>query len=261
MTAGEREPVGRALDVLVWISTHPDPPWSVRSVARELGTSPTTVHRIFGTFESRGLLERDSDGGYVPGLELFRMCHSVAAQLSPARLVRPHLEALASRVGETVMLGVYNPKRGEMMYLDVVQSAHPVRYMIDKGIWQKVHAGATGLAILSFLPEAERRAVYQRGLPSLTDRTVTTEEDLELTAAQIRQIGWVSTRGQRTVGAVGTAAPVFDAAGEVFGDVCVTIPEQRFDDRLTEKVGPAVAETAAVVSDELRRAGYRRGTA
>src|ERR1700728_3745235 len=108
MAAGEREPVGRSLDVLIWIATHPDPPWSVRSVARELGTSPTTVHRIFGTFESRGLLERDGDGGYVPGLELFRIGHSVAGQLSPAHLVRPHLEALSSQFSETVMVGAYH---------------------------------------------------------------------------------------------------------------------------------------------------------
>jgi IclR family acetate operon transcriptional repressor len=261
MGTGEREPVGRGLDVLIWICTHPNPPWSVRSIARELDTSPTTVHRIFGTFESRGLLERDGDGGYVPGLELFRISHTVAAELSPARLARPHLEALSNQFSETAMLGTYNSQRGEMIYLDVVQSAHPVRYIIEKGMWMKIHAGATGLAILSFLPEQERRAIYKRGLAPLTDQTVTTEEDLELAAAQIRQVGWVSTHGQRTVGAVGTAAPVFDAAAEVFGDVCITIPEQRFDDRLTETIGAAVAATAKNVTAELCRAGYRRGTA
>ena len=261
MAAGGREPVSRALDVLIWISTHPDPPWSVRSVARALETSPTTVHRIFGVFESRGLLEHDGDGGYVPGLELFRISHTVAARLSPAGVVRPHLEALSSQFSETTMLGAYNAKRGEMTYLDVVQSLHPVRYIIEKGVWTKIHAGATGLAILSFLPEAERRAIYQHGLPALTDRTITTEEDLEMAAAQIRQVGWVSTHGQRTVGAVGTAAPVFDAAGDLFGDVCLTIPEQRFDDRLTETIGAAVAATAELVTGELRRAGYRRGQA
>jgi DNA-binding IclR family transcriptional regulator len=261
VAAGERDPVGHGLDVLIWICTHPDPPWSVRSVARELGTSATTVHRIFGTFEDRGLLERDGDGGYVPGLQLFRISHTVAARLSPARLVRPHLEALSEKFRETAMLGAYNSRRGEMLYLDVVQSAHPVRYIIEKGVWMKIHAGATGLAILSFLPEQERRAIYERGLAPLTDRTITTGEDLEVTAARIRQIGWIFTHGQRTAGAVGTAAPIFDAAGEVFGDVCLTIPEQRFDDRLTETIGVAVAATADSMTGELRRAGYRRGTA
>ena len=50
--------------------------------------------RIFGIFESRGLLEKDDENSYVAGLELYRICHSVAAHLSPVHLARKHLEAL-----------------------------------------------------------------------------------------------------------------------------------------------------------------------
>jgi DNA-binding IclR family transcriptional regulator len=256
---GEREPVGRAIDVLVWLTTHPTPPWSVRHVARELETSPTTIHRIFVVFEGRGLLERDGIGGYLPGLELFRVCHSVAGELSPVRILRPHLEKLADACGETVILGAYDPRRGEMMYLDMVQSPHPIRYMLELNTWLPVHAGATGLAIFAALSNKERELFYQRGLSPLTDRTLVTKGELEAAVTKVRRDGYIWTHGQRQIGAVGIASPIFDAGGEVFGDVCVTIPEQRVDESTLDSLGADVLATAEAVSDEVRKLGYRRG--
>jgi IclR family acetate operon transcriptional repressor len=256
---GEREPVGRAIDVLVWLATHPTPPWSVRVVARGMNTSPTTVHRIFGIFEGRGLLEKDGDGGYVPGLELYRVCHSVAGRMSPVPVVRHHLEALEQECQESVLLGAYDPKRGEMMYLDMVQSPHPIRYIIGLNEWLPVHAGASGLAIFASLPPEERRKLLACGLTQVTDRTRVTEDQLEDAVGRIRRSGYLWTRGERTVGAVGFAAPVFDAAGEVFGSLCLTIPEQRFDESSAETFGAAVLATSERVSAELRQFGYRRG--
>ncbi len=259
--SGEREPIGRAIDVLSWLAANPVPPWGVRHVARGLDMSPTTVHRIFGIFESRGLLEKDDESSYVAGLELYRICHSVAAQLSPVHLARKHLEALCAECDETVLFGAYDAKRTQMMFIDIVPTAHPVQYLSRLNHWIPIHSGATGLAIFASLPEVERKAIYTAGLASLTDRTLITEDDVEAELEQVRHRGFACSHGQRTVGAVGFAAPVFDAADNVFGDVCVTIPEQRFAQSMTETIGAAVLATSKIVSRELCRAGFRRGIA
>lgn len=259
--AGEREPVGRAIDVLSWLAENPKPPWGVRNVARGLDMSPATVHRIFGIFESRGLLEKDDENNYLAGIELFRICHSVAAQMSPVHLARGHLEALCAECDETVLLGAYNARRAQMMFIDTVPSTHPVQYLSTLNRWMPIHSGATGLAIFAALPEVERKAVYAAGLAALTDRTLTNESDVETELERVRGRGFAFSRGQRTVGAVGFAAPVLDAAGHVFGDVCVTIPEQRFTESMTETIGAAVLATAGAVTEELSRAGFRRGLA
>lgn len=259
--AGEQGPISRAVDVLSWLAENPTPPWGVRHVARGLDMSPTTVHRIFGIFESHGLLEKDEENSYVAGLELFRICHSVAAALSPVHLVHRHLEALCAECDETVLLGAYDPRRSRMMFIDTVPSTHPVQYLSTLNRWMPVHSGATGLAILASLPDLERKTVYAAGLTALTDRTLTAEDAVEAELTRIRGQGFAFTRGQRTVGAVGFAAPVLDAAGQVFGDVCVTIPEQRFTESMTETIGAAVLATGRIVTEELSRAGFRRGIA
>ena len=261
VAAGDREPVARAIDVLSWLADHPNPPWGIRQVARSLGMSPTTVHRVFGIFEARGLLERDGDGAYVAGLELFRICHSVAGQMSPVHIARRFIESLCVQIQETVLLGAYDARRGQMMFIDVVQAPHPVQYLSRTNEWIPIHSGATGLAILAFLSDVERKSIYSSGLESVTNRTIIDETDLEQALETVRQCGYSCTHGQRTVGAVGIAAPFFDAARLVCGDVCVTVPEQRFTEEKATLIGEAAVQTARLVSDELRRAGYRRGIA
>ena len=78
MVSASREPVSRALDVLVWIADHRSDPLVVRQIARDLDTTPSTVHRILGTFQQHGLIARGSKGEYVPGLELYRICASIS---------------------------------------------------------------------------------------------------------------------------------------------------------------------------------------
>jgi DNA-binding IclR family transcriptional regulator len=255
-----REPVSRALDVLTWLGDHPEAPWSIRQVARNLRTSPTTVHRIFGVFEEHGLVHKDANGGYFPSLGLYKLARSiVVGQDLPVMVARTHLQALRDTYNETVMLGAYDPGRQEMMYVDVLESSHPVQHIVVPNRWRSIYPGAAGIGILAFLPEPERRSVYARGLEAFTERTVVDIDELEKLFAKIRRDGYVVSRGQRRVGAVAIASPVFDAVRNVFGDVVVTIPEQRFEEETAETIGGATATAAMAITSELRAAGFVRG--
>ena len=258
VVTGAREPVDRALDVLVWLADHPGPSWSVRHVARELDTSPATIHRIFGLLERRNLLARDGSGRYSPGLELYRICQALAMQVSPTKLARADLEALAAQCGEAVLLAAYDAHRSEMMFLDMVQADHPLRYVIDLGRWIPLHAGATGLAILAYLPPSDRRRVYARGTPPVTSDTLTCPEAIETRLEAVRAAGYSITRGERTPGAVGIAAPIFDGAGDVYGDVCITIPTSRYDDSLEQNLVASLRQTCEAITRTFFESGFRR---
>ncbi|MFC4942997.1 IclR family transcriptional regulator [Pseudonocardia sp. GCM10023141] len=255
----ERDPVGKALGVLIALADDPDGPWSVRSLARDLDTSPATVHRIFTAFEGRNLLDRDGDGGYQAGAELFRLCGALRDGFTPLQLARTHVDALARDSGEAVLFGAYEPARRQMMFVDVVQAVHPLQYDVGLHRWIPVHSGASGLAILAFLPEAERRAVYAAGLPRLTSATIVSAEALEAECVRIRERGYAISVAQRLSGAAAVTAPVFDAVGDVVGDVSITVPEQRFHADREAPLAQRVMTTARAVTDELSRAGYRRG--
>jgi IclR family transcriptional regulator, acetate operon repressor len=257
-----RDPVARAIDVLTWIADHPAQSISVRQVARDIGTSPATVYRILQSFQEHALIGRDAGGEYTAGLELHRICAAIARGLSPARIARPHLEALARESGEATLFGIYDAQRGEMMFIDKIEASHPLRYEVELNRWIPIHAGATGLAILASLSFAERRRIYATGLSPLTSETLVTAEDLEAAVAVIRRRGYAQSSGQRTTGAVGLAAPVFDSDGLVCGDICITVPQQRFEaDEASSRLPAAVMAQASAATRELQAAGYRRAGA
>ena len=257
---GEREPAARAIDMLIWLADHTADTWGVRQVARELNTSPSTIYRIFQIFESRDLVTKNEDGKYTPGLELFRICQVFSQRLSPVKIAQPHLERLAAACGETVLLAAYGARRGQMIVIDIIDAPHPLRWVVHRDQWNAIHSGATGLAILAFLPEQERQALYQKDLERFTERTIVTAAGLEAEVARIRARGYAYSRGQRSKGAVGFGAPLFDAAGDVFGDVCITIPEGRFDPAQEPKLGRLLVAAAADISADLHDAGFLRDT-
>lgn len=256
---GERDPVARSLDVLAWLAANPAGPWSVRQAARDVGTSPTTVHRIFRTFESRGLLHQSGDRSYLPGLELYRLCQSLAGQMSPLKLARPHMSTLVEECDETVLLGAYDARRRQMMFVDAVYGSHPLRYVIELNKWIPIYAGATGLAILAFISDDERAALYESGLDPLTPATLVDVNALEAEAAVVRKHGFARSSGQRLTGAVALSAPVYDAEGLIYGDVSITIPEQRYDKQLDAKLIRALLTASAGISTAFADAGFRRG--
>ena len=176
----------------------------------------------------------------------------------PVALARPHIQALAQDSGEAVLLGAYEPARQEMMFLDVVQAVHPLHYDVGLHRFIPVHSGATGLAILAHLPEAERRAVYAAGLPRLTDATLVAVDELERDLrpdprAGLRALGRPAARGRGR--RHGTA---LRRRGQVLGDVSMTVPSSASSPSGRSRWRRGLA-TATAVTDELRRAGHRRG--
>lgn len=260
--SSSRDPVGRALDLLTWLAEHgTGGPLGVREIARSMGTSPTTVHRLLQAFEERSLVRRDASGGYYGGLELVRLGR-LASRFSVQAAARPVLEKLAAEVDETSMLGLYDPRRGELMVVDAVQTTHPLRYIVELDSWRPLWAGAPGLGVLAFLDADERARILREHAPRpITASTPATPEAVEEICAQIRATGYALSRGHRTEGAIAIAAPIRDADRQVVGDVCLTVPDNRFRDADEPRHAAALTAAAAQTSQILVAAGYRSATA
>nr|WP_024796528.1 IclR family transcriptional regulator C-terminal domain-containing protein [Tomitella biformata] len=123
--------------------------------------------------------------------------------------------------------------------------------MLQLNRWLPVHSGASGLAILAFLPAADRRDVLQGSLAVLTQHTMVDAGQLTDRLAQIRRRGYASSRSERIVGAVAVAAPVFAPEGRVYGDVGLTIPESRFDEEAEAVLAEQVMRSAQILTDSL----------
>lgn len=254
MGNASRDPLKKVFAVLNWMLDHGPGPWGVREMAAALSMTPSTTHRLLQALDEDGLVQRQpATGRYELGLEFYRLAHAAVAQFGTERIALPLMRTLVEACNETAFLGLYDAKRREMIFAASVESTHPLRYVVETARWMPVYAGASGLAIMAFLPESERRDIIAvSGLRPLTDGTITNPDLLEQELALTRQRGFAISRGQRIAGAIGLAAPIFGATGEVTGDICLTLPESRFETDQETWLAQQVVSCASLVSERLQ---------
>jgi DNA-binding IclR family transcriptional regulator len=245
-----RTPGLKVLNALSWIVQENSSEVGVREMALGLGLSPSTAHRLLSELVKADFVQHNTNTGrYSLSLEFIRLSHLTIAQVSLEQVAITHMRRLTNACNETSLLSVYDRMRQEMMFVAIVDSTHPLRYSIELNKWLPVHVGASGLAIMAFLSEAEISTIIDRTrLAPVTSRSITERYRLEAEIQAIRQRGYAITRGQRTPDAVGLGAPVFGSNGEVVGDICLTIPESRFNQSAEKGIAELLKDCAHAVS-------------
>lgn len=247
-----RNPIARALMLLRTRMEDPAASLGVRDAAAMLGTSPSSAHRLLSALTKEGMLRREEGGRYVLGLEAVRLAHLTISKMPMREIALRYMRGLVAACNETVYLGLYDRARQEIFFGTYVESAQRLRYVVDTEHWVPVYAGASGLAVMAFLPEEEREAIVRHTrLAPLTSATISEPYRLEHTLANIRAAGYAVTHGQRIPGAVGLAAPVFGPTGDVIGDISVTIPEHRFDPGSESRLADLVIQCAGNITQEI----------
>jgi IclR family transcriptional regulator, acetate operon repressor len=249
-TGPSRDPIAKTIRLLAWMVDRGAQTSGVREIAQAFGMPPSTVHRLLSALEHEGLMQRLPSGRYQLGLEFFRLAWRSTSHFPIRDVAVPRLEKLAAASEETALLGLYDPARRQMLFAASAESVHSLRYVVELNKWLPVHSGASGLAILAFLPDDEISSVLgETALTPLTDATITEPDELRRALARTRERGYAFTRGQRIAGAVGIAAPIWDPNGRVIGDVMVTMPEHRFAPASERQLATLVMDAAAQITD------------
>jgi DNA-binding IclR family transcriptional regulator len=248
-----RDPVARAFDILRAMVDQGQDVYGVRELAQSVGIPPSSAHRLLSLLENAGMVSREDGGNYALGMEFHRLSMRGASLLPLSKAALPVLERTRRDCGETAVLGIYDSSRREMMFTHSLESENRLRYVLELNAWVPVYAGATGLAIMAFLPDEEQEAIIaDTHLAPLTHRTIQDPEVLREQLRTIRERGYAFTYGERVEGAVGFAAPVFDAQRRVVGDIIVTMPEFRFENHHSEQeIGELVVRGARDVTERI----------
>lgn len=241
----------RALGVLSLISDRSPETLGVSTIARELDLPKAVAHRILKEFTAASFLAFDDrTKQYRLGSDALALGMAALRSLDVPKLARPHLEALVAETKETATLSV---RTGwSSVYVDQVLSPHEIRMAISLGTTHPLHAGSSSKAILAHLAPAEIEEYLDlAGLKAVTSSTITDVATLRDALAQVRQVSYAVSLGERQAGAGSVAAPVHRASGEVFGSISLCGPRDRFDADACERYGELVAATALSISTEL----------
>jgi DNA-binding IclR family transcriptional regulator len=252
-------PIQRALELLKLLAES-DEPIAVRDVAAALELPPSTSHRLLRQFISAGFVVADpASKRYSVGPALYRLAALIHSKSDLAKTVQPYLDELTAACDETSLFAVFDPATVTVAFLAKADCSQALSYRINLNTPVSAYWGSSSQVILAYLPEPDLRRVLAAPHPSpVGGRPPLPEARFRTYLAAIRKRGYVVTKGQKLPGAVGTAAPVFDAAG-VIGSVTVTIPEVRFLPGSRTKIQRLVMQSAEQISAVLGHHGSGAG--
>ena len=142
-------------------------------LGRRLGLGKSTVHRLLVTLTAEGLLEQDPrTGGYRLGIVMFELGEAVRVHMDLHAAAAPVLAMLRGQTRETAQVGVLD--RGEVVYVDRLESSYTLRLFTETGRRVPAHCSSSGKVLLAFLPAQARADLLDgRPLPALTPDTIT----------------------------------------------------------------------------------------
>lgn len=241
--------VSRTLQMLSAFSERNE--WRVSALAQRLELPRSTVHRLLNLCRTQGFVDTDGDGTYTPGLALYRLAGRLSFEMPLRRVATPLLSAFTQEFGEVSLLTVVDRATLKIFFAAKAEPSAPMRYVIETNTLGPLGWGATARAILAFMSEAEIAEVIRRAEPSPVDGRAVDPAELTRSLAEIRAKGYAITQKQRTPEGVGIAVPFFNAAGEVVGNIGVTVPVFRFEPRSEAPLVKALARMAEDVSRAL----------
>lgn len=227
--------------------------WSgVTEIARELGIHKSTVFRLVSTLERRGFVEQHTQTQkYRLGFAVVRLANGVRAELDLAQFARPVAERLSERTGETVNLAMLED--GDVVNVDQVNLSMATISVNWLGRRSALHATSTGKVFLAAMAPEDFDAYARRGLPRLTEHTITRLRELRRHLAEVTRRGYATGLEELEEGLHAVAAPIRMQDGSVVAALCVSAPSYRLPVEDVEDIGKLVGAGALEVS---RRLGF-----
>ncbi len=247
----------RAIAVLE-IIVGADRPVSLSEVMADVDLPKPTVYRILTLLEHSGLLLREPDDKrYTVGPRLARFATEILMNSSVRGSRHAILQRLVDDIGETCNFTMLDGS--EVVYLDRVETAWPLRMNLQPGSRVPLHCTASGKLFLAMLSRPQRAKLLDNlPLRRYTENTITDRGKLELELERIRRSKTSTDNEEYLTGLVCVAVPVLSRDGKPCASVAVHAPIARMSmDRALAHV-PALRRAADAMTQTYQEDAIAR---
>ncbi|MFY2617593.1 IclR family transcriptional regulator [Achromobacter xylosoxidans] len=264
--ARDADPVGgaqsifRVLRILKYVGAAPARGVGLTDVARDLGLTPPTAHRMLSALLQEGFLALNPKlKTYSLGRESYILGLAAESRHGIKAIAESAVLRLAQSTGDTSFLSVRSGH--EAVCVDRKTGDFPIKILtLEVGHRRPLGVGAGSLALLAFLPNDDIERVLARydasAAPDLPS-TAMLREDI----AAARKNGYALNPGRIIPDMLGVGVPVYDREQHVVAALSVAAIRSRLSGaRLQEVVGalpPAATAQGAQLAPRPARRGAR----
>ncbi|MGH3164510.1 MAG: IclR family transcriptional regulator [Trebonia sp.] len=216
----------------------------VSEAAAELGIARSTAHRLLSMLVYRDFAVKTDDHAYLPGPALSAPPLRGEPAQRLRRMLRPHMEDLRDRVGETVNLTVR--LGAQTRFLDTVECAKLLRVGDRQGTILPAWQTSGGKVLLAELPDAQLTAIL-RGAAGRGPNRLTVAERRALVSElrAVRERGYAENIEESESGVCAVGLCVRDGSGEAVAALSVSAPSVRYT---PERAQVFIRELRAAIS-------------
>lgn len=227
---------------------------TLTDIAQRVQLPASTTHRLLGTLEKMGYVYPMGDASrWYVGLTAFTVGSSFLANRDFVAHSHPYMRRLMEQCSETANLAILDGT--EAVFIDQVQCRETMRTIVKLGSRVPLHASGVGKAIFASLPDDQIDALIKvKGLPRITENTITSPETMWASIRVIRQRGWSFDDEEHLPGTRCVAAPIYDEHTDALGAISLAGPSSRLPDGRIKQLGPLVSKMAEEIT---RRVGGR----
>ena len=224
---------------------------TLTDIAQRVQLPPSTTHRLLATLEKMGYVFQMGElGHWYVGLQAFTVGSSFLANRDFATHSHAYMRRLMEQCGETANLAILDGT--EAVFIDQVQCRETMRTIVKLGSRVPLHASGVGKAIFASLPDDQIDALIKvKGLPRITENTITSPETMWASIRVIRQRGWSFDDEEHLPGTRCVAAPIYDEHAEPLGAISLAGPASRLPDDRIKHLGPLVSHIAEEITRRL----------
>ena len=206
------------LEVLASVDTEEG--LTLTELGRVLDMHRTTLLRILTTLQMRDFVTRDyATDRYRIGLRVLSLSGVVLRNLDIRQIARPVLQRLCTQVEELVLLTVLSEEM--IVTIDRFEGNLTLSLRTALGERRPMYCTASGKAMMAYMPDPVVEAILARGMPSITPRTITSQEAMRQHLVEIKERGFAWDDEERIEDLRCVAAPIFSHDGTVIAAVSV----------------------------------------
>lgn len=222
---------------------------TLTDIAEFTEVSKSTACRLVQTLESEGFLHQNIQfNTYSLGASVLALSNTAVDQIGIIKETTLFLKQLAMQTKESAHIAIL--ENTDVIYLKKEDSQHRAQLRSHIGRRNPAHCTASGLSILSELNPETIDLLYPENLPSYTQYSITTRNQLHKQLATIRKQGYAVAKGQFIETIVSIGAPVFNKQNRVFASVSVAGPITRIMPNI-DKVISDVIKTSKGITEYI----------
>ena len=224
--------------------------FSLQDLVEASGLPKPTVHRMLQQIEGAGLLQREGDGRhYATGVRLRRLAETLLLNSTFHGARHRILRALVDEIGESCNITAL--AGSEVVYLDRVETAAPLRFYLHPGSRVPAHCSASGKIFLAQMAPMQRGRLLGPGVPleRCTEKTIVDGPLLEAELKLVRKLGYATDREEFLPGLVCVAVPVPTPEKNGRSSLCIALqaPVMRLSIDQALRWLPALQRAAAAL--------------